>query len=520
MISFKLDKVLVVLLVVYSLALASTIDNPHHADESTHSFVGLFLKDLTNSLVKNPTLSFNKIYDYAISYLVFYPKISLHYPPLPQFLFSIAYEIFGVSLQASRFVIILISLAFVTLIYYFTYILFKNRNIALLASSMMMTSTIVINMSILAMQELPFAFFFTLTMLWLYLMKDRKPNIKQILILSILVSLAILTKWQSLTILPVLFVYTLFFQRKYLKRILLSFVIVAALLAPYYFVLWKTNLLLLPLAANLEADPNDPTWMQLEGWTYYLTTFLQDQFFLPVGIIILLAVASYFLKKEKDWKFFATWILVIYLIMVIVHNKDPRYTINFLPAFVIPASYVIYKIGKKGHTGKLFLVIVVGLLFTQATLAFSEIIHGFPDVVDIARYLSNDKEGNVLIDTGLGTESPFIFEIAKYSKFDHQVFRPCTIEFLDENFADMIDKFGIKYMVVDKDKQGFTQKQKEFSDFINKKGTFSLVNDFSRFSVLKNNNYTNEDKDELCNYVCATKSFVCTKFKNPNDVLK
>lgn len=517
MIRIKLDKVLVVLLIIYAIALASTINNPPHVDEATHSFVGMFLKDLVNDWLKQPTLSFSKIYEYTISYLAYYPKISLHYPPLPQAMFSLAYSIFGVTLQVSRLVIIVLSVILMFVIYLFTQTIFKNRMMSLIATSLLMTSTIVINMSILAMQEIPFLFFFTLTMLWLYVIKDKEPKIKNFVLLAILIAATTLTKWQAITILPVVLTYVLFFERRLLKYTLASFALATIILAPYYLILWKTDLLLLPFTANLEADVNEPTWKQLEGWTYYLFTLVREQFFLPLGTIIVISTIVYLVKKYKDWSFFATWILVVYLIMVTLHNKDTRYTINFLPAFVIPASYVIYKIAK---TSELFIFIVIGLVLTQVILAFVNIKYGFPEVYEIAKYIIQDKEGNVLINSGLGTASPFIFEMARNSDFEHQVFRPCVIEFLNESYSELTRKFDIKYVVVDKEQEGFTKRQQEFSQYLVQGGEFSLAKDFSRFYVMKNGNYMPKEKNEICNYVCATREFVCSKFKIPSDALK
>ena len=518
MIKFKLDKVLVGFAVIYVAFILSNINNPHHADESTHSFVAIFLNDLTRAFVNNPTLSFDKIYDYAVSYLTYYPKISLHYPPLPQMLFSISYSILGISLQAGRLVTALLSLALIFLIYYFSYSLFKSREIALISAFLLMTAPVVINMSILAMQEIPFIFFFTLTMLWLYMTKDKKPETKNFLILSVLIAVTVLTKWQAITILPVIFVYGLAFEGKIFKYILFSLIIAAVILAPYYLVLWKTNLLLLPLTANVP-DTYDPPWTQIDGWTYYLSSLLREQFFLPIGTIILLTSLIYFANKGKEWKFFATWILVVYLIMVIVHNKDARYSMNFLPAFVIPASYVIYEFIKKTK-GTYILYILLAVIFLQGIFTFVNVPYGFPNVEDIAKYIGEDNEGNVLINTGLGTESPFIFELVRIGKFERQTIRPCVIEFLNESYDNLIKRFDIKYIISDKDESGLTQKQKEFIEYMTTSNNFSLVKYFDRFFISKSSDYKPQEKAEICNYVCATRELVCTKIKNPSDTLK
>ncbi|MBI4010625.1 MAG: glycosyltransferase family 39 protein [Candidatus Aenigmarchaeota archaeon] len=518
MIGFKLDKVLLVFAVIYTTALLTTINNPHHVDESTHSFVGLFLRDFFADWIKNPTLSYQKIYDYAMSYLAYYPKISLHYPPLPQIGFSIAYLIFGASLQVSRLVIILSSVALLFAIYEFAYAVSKKRNVALVAALLLMTSPIVINMSILSMQELPFLLFFTLTMRWLYSIKNKKPEIKNYAILSVLMAATTLTKWQAITIFPVVIFYSLIFERKLLRYTAISVLIAAILLSPYYLFLWKTNLLLLPLTANLEADPLDPTWMQAEGWTYYLRALVNYQFLLPVGAITLLAALVYLKRRGKDWEFFATWIFVVYVLMVVVHNKDQRYTMNFLPAFVIPASYALFKIYKK-HV-KLLLLAVAGLSLIQFALTLNSLVYGFPDVREIAQFVGEEKYGNVLVNTGLGTASPFIFEIAKSGKFDHQVLSPCVIEFLEGSPDELMHKFGVKYIVLDKETAGFTEKQSKFIESINRNVDFEVARDFKRFSVIKNNKYQPEDKNEVCNYICSTRETICSKFKIPSDALK
>ena len=515
---FKIDKILIGILVVYFLILVSTINNPHHADEATHSFVGMFISDFVKDFIKQPTLSFTKIYDYAISYMSYYPKVSLHYPPLPQSLFSLAYLIFGSSIQASRLVIILMSVTFATLIYIFAYIHSKNKVIALIAVLFVTSTPILLNMSILAMQEIPFILFFTLTMLWLYIIKGKKPRLKNFVILGLLTSLTVVTKWQAITIIPVLLFYTLLIERRLLKFVLLSLLIAVVLLSPYYLFLWKTNLLLVPLSANVEGDPTDPTWLQLQGWAYYLNSLFNQQFIWPVGIIALVSTALYCIRKNKDWKFFATWILVIFLIMVFIHNKDARYTINYLPAFIIPTSYIVYNYSKKNGYHHIFVIFFIGLILGQFFISFINIPQGLRDVESIAKFI-NEGEGNVLVHMNMGAESPFVFEIARNGKFKQQVFRPCTVEFLNKTHEELLNDFNIKYIIVDKLKSGFTEKQIDFSSYLLNRD-FSKVKDFEQFAVFRYEKYTHAENAIICNYICATREFVCSKFKTPSNALE
>jgi hypothetical protein len=65
-------------------------------DETTHSLLAVFYKDLAKFSISHFNLK--EIYDYAYSYLVYYPKLSVYYPPLTHlaivFVFFFSYSKF------------------------------------------------------------------------------------------------------------------------------------------------------------------------------------------------------------------------------------------------------------------------------------------------------------------------------------------------------------------------------------------------------------------------------------------
>ncbi|MCK4442207.1 MAG: glycosyltransferase family 39 protein, partial [Sulfurovaceae bacterium] len=311
-------------------------------DESTHSLVGIFIKDLIVDWINKPTFSFHKIYSYAVSYLVYYPKISLHYPPLPQTFFAISYLFLEETIIVSRIVVIIFSALSVILIYYITLHIYRKKEIALISCLILITSPIMILFSTRAVQEMFFLFFFT-SAIFSYIKLFKKTTFKRYAACIALTAACILTKWHAITILPVVFFFTLLFHREKMKSLLMCFIFTSIILVPYYLLLYKTGIVFLPFESNLYTGTIVPQWYQIDGWLYYPKTLIFDSFFPFMGILLLISTFYYIKQKKKLWNLFLVWIITIYIIMTIVLNKTPHYIINMIPALVIPSSFIIYK---------------------------------------------------------------------------------------------------------------------------------------------------------------------------------
>ncbi|MFH8039091.1 MAG: hypothetical protein QXJ14_03720, partial [Candidatus Aenigmatarchaeota archaeon] len=75
-------KIFLILLIIFYLAFLFYLAEKTSVefDETTHSLLAVFYKDLIKYSISH--LNFKEIYDYAYSYLVYYPKLSVYYPPL------------------------------------------------------------------------------------------------------------------------------------------------------------------------------------------------------------------------------------------------------------------------------------------------------------------------------------------------------------------------------------------------------------------------------------------------------
>jgi len=488
-------------LIVILFFISSDNLNP---DEATHSLVAKFIKDFILDWLKDPTLSYKKLYDYAISYLVHYPKLSLHYPPLLHILIAFGYMIFGTSVLVGRLVVVIFSVAFLYLVKECTYKISKNEGASLIAPLIFMSSSLFIYSSIAATQEILFLFFFTLTIFLYWKLLDEDNNKNKLLAIASTV-LCIFSKWQAVLIVPVILAFVYFENKNKIKKILIPLIVSLLILTPYYLLLYKTGLLFVPLSYTINADVGDPTWKEPAGWLFYIKAFLLEQF--PViGIILLVSTIYYIKEKKYGWKLFLVWIVIVYLAMTFIHNKDTRYDINMMPAFVIPSSIVIANFCKKQY--KKLLPIFFILLIAQFAYTVQNNIIYLQNAESISKYVVSNAKGNILTDF-----IQFTFEIAKIDGFKHQIIRDCAIKDSNDTYEKTLNRYGVEYIILKKDNGD------AFYKYVFTSGKFIKEMESGDVVVFRNKNFMPTQQKELCNYICSTKTVVCTSYSNPKDAL-
>src|SRR3972149_8995463 len=146
----KYDWYFLAFLTVFFIISLFLLNTPPIPDEGTHSLIAIFFRDLINNIIKHPTLSFSKIYNYAISYLVHCPKLSLYYPPLLHIIVSFFYAILGASFFTGRFVVLLFSVGTLGILYKISKTFF-NKKIALFSTILFATTATVFYYSITMM---------------------------------------------------------------------------------------------------------------------------------------------------------------------------------------------------------------------------------------------------------------------------------------------------------------------------------------------------------------------------------
>jgi hypothetical protein len=114
----------------------------------------------------------------------------------------------------------------------------------------------------------------------------------------------------------------------------------------------------LPVAARLEGDP---VIGSLASWSYYLRSFVGDQVLLPFTLFFGLGLIVLLIRRRFDYELalLLCWIGLPYLFSSYSYNKDPRYTMPYLPAVaIITAQGLILLRPKAVRIGILALLIV------------------------------------------------------------------------------------------------------------------------------------------------------------------
>ncbi|TAL48582.1 glycosyltransferase family 39 protein [archaeon] len=507
------DKYFLVFLAAFTVISLAMIQTPPTPDEGTHSLIALFFRDLFSDLTRHPTISFSSIYNYTISYLVHYPKLSLYYPPLLHIIISFFYIVLGTSFFTGRLVVLLFALGTLAILYKLAKRFFGNK-VALLSAILFSVMPLVFYDSITVMTDIPYTFFFLISM-YLFLEAFESKQRKYFVLAAVFAALAFFTKWNAILIVPIIFAYALFRKRSQMKNVVLSAFLVFLIISPYLVVMWKTGLASIPFISSLQVSATakqDPQFTTPQGWAYYLDALSTYYFTLPLFIASIIALIFYINDRGKYWELLVIWILAYYVFFTILSNKEPRYMMPLLPALLIPLSSFMVLQRKVLIP---VLIISFALLFSSTWGLVSQAFYYNPDFQTVAVETLQSK-GNVLLATEPSWfySSQFIFTLASMdnnmSKF---VYRSCS-PISDKLFSD----YGIKYVIVseptDRDIENMRLVESTSNLVFENKFTTSTTN----VSLYNYNNYT--PQKQYCNFVCVLNNTICTDYVNPSDALK
>lgn len=512
----KLDFFFLTFLLLFITISLFLLNTPPTPDEGTHSLISLFFHDILTDLSKVPTLSFSKIYDYTISYLVHYPKLSLYYPPLLHIIVSVFYRILDISFFTGRLAVLIFSVATLILLYRFLGRLFNKRT-ALFVTILFSIMPMVYYSSITVMTDIPYMFFFLLSA-YIYLKALDSNNKKYFIIASIVTSLAFFTKWNSILIIPIIFIYTLFEKRHQLKNVTMSIIFTFIIISPYLLILWKTGLISIPLLSSLQVSATakqDPQFTSLQGWIYYAGILIKNYFTLPLFIASTAALIFYAFKKEKYWKFLIIWFLTYYIFFTILSNKEPRYMIPLIPTLITPLVFFI--LSQKPRLSIPLVMISIVILSVSTWQFISASFYYNPDFVSVAKETLK-SEGNIVVvaEPSWFYSSQFIFTLASLDENEKFVYRACSLSSTTPN--SLFSEYGVKYLIVPKPSDRDIDKIELIESLPNLKLDKEFSTDTTNVFV-----YTYSDtmsQKQYCNFICVLNTTVCTKYVRPVDALR
>ena len=489
--------------------------NPE-ADEGTHNLLALFFYNFINDWIKSPTISFDKIYEYTITYIVYYPKLSLYYPPLYHVILSFTYRLFGISSFTGDLTTLFFSLGTVSLIFIFSKKILKNSKIGIVSVLIFLFSPMILYLSIKTLTDIPMLFLSFLS-IYFYLLSLKTNRTRYFVISSFIFSLSFLTKWNTILLLPIIFLYTLLEHRQSLKKLILSFILVIILLSPYFLILQKAGALYIPLKSSM-IEPGyregDPQYTSIEGWLYYPRK-LSELYFTPIILVLsLFSLVIYCKKREKYWKLFLVWFVVCLLFFTWLPNKNPRYILLIIPSLLFPLSNFVLSYPKKIKMTLLSLIFIILLVSNYMYLKQFMYITDFSSVVNEV----TKEDGNIFLasETSWFYSSAFMYKLASVESVPQKkVFRPCVLNYY--NISEFLEKEGIRYVIItepySKDYEGYIKTIEESPELV----PLKIIEGNNRIVIYNNTEY--RPSKSMCNYVCLLEDWVCSNHTIPSEAL-
>lgn len=170
--------------------------------------------------------------------------------------------------------------------------------------------------------------------------------LKNSILFGVVCGIGMLVKWSFLFFLagPILFVY---FQRPtWRHRVCQTNLFLAAAIGTVMASTWylaKARFLLFdyfPEHAAQGVAEGDPSVLSPLSWIFYLQFLLSYQLFLPLAVLLAVGVYWSFRRGRHAHSLATIWVWLgsSWLILTLLRNKDPRYTVPLLPAVALLAA--------------------------------------------------------------------------------------------------------------------------------------------------------------------------------------
>ena len=281
----------------------------------------------------------------------------------------------------------------------------------------------------------------------------------------------------------------------------MSFIISLLIILPYLIAAYKIDILRLMLSGPVSAGlrEGDPQANTVEGWLWYPIE-LFSQLTLQIAFLCIFSLALVIKKRVKNWKLLLIWFLAFYIVFTIVPNKDGRFVISYLPAFIFPLSYFLVK-----SPGKYKNIALILLILSEVFVAFYFLPQYHYPIDQIAEVVYENTEGNVALVSEDGIHSAaFMFHLAKLDKNRTiMVYRPCVF---NDKAGDEIQQFlkerNIYYLILVEDG--------DFYENFEKIKNVRLEQEFFYAKLYRYELFDGQGTKK-CNFICLTQEEICLK---------
>lgn len=106
---------------------------------------------------------------------------------------------------------------------------------------------------------------------------------------------------------------------------------------------------------------DEPHFMQLSAWLYYLRVLVHDQLFLPLFLFFCWALFKLLKQKYPGWLYLFISFIVPYILFSLIQNKDYRFTLPYLPIVAI-IMVCPFRSQKKAAQAGIVLLLLIALV--------------------------------------------------------------------------------------------------------------------------------------------------------------
>jgi 4-amino-4-deoxy-L-arabinose transferase-like glycosyltransferase len=213
--------------------------------------------------------------------------------------------------------------------------------------------------------------------IWLLIRAERFENRGASIAYGLSLGLGLLTKWTFAVFIVGPFLMAIVRalsgrSRRRLTNIALALAVGAAVAAPWY--LWNLSSLLevLDMQSVWGSSEGDPVAGSVESWVYYLQAFVNDQVLLPFAAFLVLGFAASMARGKRQYGpvLLVCWIVLPYLVLSNLVNKDPRFTMPYLPAMAVVTALGLVQVRPRVLRMGLIAFLVLFAAFQFAGLSY------------------------------------------------------------------------------------------------------------------------------------------------------
>jgi hypothetical protein len=461
--------------------------NLYTGDSAQHLMDGVFLLDFLKAM------PISDIYDYTISYYTQYPALGIGYrPPFFPFIEAIFNGIFGLHVWSSRLAIF--SFFFVGIIGWFKLVQRAfNTSTAFWASLLLVTTPFVVQWGWYTMAELPALSMVMVTAYVFYLYTENQRPLN-LYVAAILLSLTLWTKQTTGFLVLWFFLYVTIKGDllNYLKRkeVWIAILISAILITPLALITFWLGSHNIAQSMGHGAEVNPFHRLSIANLTVYFKYLINHQLTPPVLVLTIIGIIWTAVKRERRGLYFAVGIVSTYVFFSYVVAKLPRYTIFWIPAFLLFAVLPLYFMRHSKGKHVVGSILMAVIICYQVSQVYSRTPYYATGYKEAAKYvLSKSKSPTVFFDGGF--EALFVYFMRALdpnrSMYVLRGRKTLSSSVLRTNIGlevhatsaldikDIFDRYGLEYIVVEKKKdKRFAKIHQILRDFL-EDGPFELV---------------------------------------------